>query len=67
MFQDIAIPMSCSSEFNQASQIHVEIIEEPEDGIKFRYERERRLSARIKGVNSTERHKTYPTIKVRLF
>lgn len=67
MFQDTTKPIARSSGIDGASQVYVEITEEPEDGIKFRYRKEERLSGCIKGVNSTEMHKTYPTIKVRLF
>lgn len=51
---------------NRKSRKYVEIIEEPlPDGTRFRYENEGRSAGRIKGVNYTEKCKTYPTIKVK--
>lgn len=53
---------------NGKNKITVEVIEEPlPDGTRFRYENEGRSAARIKGANSKDKRKTYPTIKVKLF
>lgn len=46
----------------------VEIVEQPvSDGARFRYKCEGRSAGCIRGVNSSEKQKTYPTIKVMTF
>ena len=43
----------------------VKILEQPASkGLRFRYECEGRSAGSIPGTNSTNEHKTYPTIKV---
>lgn len=43
----------------------VEIVEQPKSrGLRFRYECEGRSAGSVPGENSTNDHRTYPTIKV---
>lgn len=49
----------------QAENPWVEITEQPKSrGLRFRYECEGRSAGSVPGENSTNEHKTYPTIKV---
>lgn len=54
-----------SSNENQKSTDNrfIEIIEQPAS-VRYRYECEGRTAGSILGVNSSNEHKTYPTIKV---
>ena len=66
LYQHASIPNICPSAVNGASHMYVEIIEQPvSDGARFRYKCEGRSAGCIRGVNSTEKNKTYPTIKVK--
>ncbi|KAG8201816.1 hypothetical protein JTE90_027297 [Oedothorax gibbosus] len=49
---------------NRAQRPLVEILEQPVSSVRFRYKCEGRSAGCIKGVNSTDKQKTYPTIKV---
>uniref|UniRef100_A0A0B6ZMJ5 RHD domain-containing protein n=1 Tax=Arion vulgaris TaxID=1028688 RepID=A0A0B6ZMJ5_9EUPU len=49
----------------QAENPWVEIIEQPKSrGLRFRYECEGRSAGSVPGENSTNEHRTYPTIKI---
>jgi len=49
----------------QKKQAFVRILEQPASkGLRFRYECEGRSAGSIPGANSTNDHKTYPTIQV---
>ncbi|XP_035207052.1 embryonic polarity protein dorsal-like isoform X1 [Stegodyphus dumicola] len=53
---------------NRTQRPYVEIIEQPVSiGARFRYKCEGRSAGCIRGVNSTDKQKTYPTIKVHGF
>lgn len=65
LYEHASIPSGCTTVINGACQMFVEIIEQPvSNGPKFRYKCEGRSAGCIRGVNSTEKQKTYPTIKV---
>ncbi|GFT25575.1 embryonic polarity protein dorsal [Nephila pilipes] len=50
---------------NRAPRLFVEILEQPVSiGARFRYKCEGRSAGCIRGINSSDKQKTYPTIKV---